>query len=929
MNLSLKNYYVGEDLMRMKNRKRAFSLTLIFAMIFSFFAPLGNHITKAAGVITVAQAIANNTGTATVEGYIIGYAKGTNSYQFQGPFTSNTNIAMADSPTETDPKKIIPVELTTNYRIPLGLSSNPTYLGKKVQITGTLTAYFSVPGLKTPTSYSLVKAQPVNATPDSGIVSQGTTVQLSSPTAGSTVYYTTDGSNPTTTSTEYTTPIVISSAMTLKAIATATGLHTSVVSTFTYTILDTTAPDAPIVDPVNNTQTTITGKAEAGSTVTAKVNGDTIGSTTADVTGNFSISMSKQTAGTVISVTATDAANNESTATEVTVSSVVSNVASVTSSVASGPVAAGTKVELSTTTTDATIYYTTNGDNPTEESTEYTSPIEINKNTTIKAFATALELYPSDVSTFDYTVNADITAPVAPTVNPINETHVVIKGTAEARSTVVAKVNDLTIGLAVADSEGQYSINITKQPAGTLIHVTATDAANNESEPTAIVVALQGKGNLDTPSKDQTIKGKFDVSGWFLDGIGVSKIEVLVDGSVVGEATYGVSRPDVQATYPQYNVVHGGFKYSLDSSNLPEGPHYITVKAYNSIGEATTLNSRNFTVTHALPALGHLDSPVQNQMIKGNIEVSGWFLDGNDITKIEVIVDGSVAGQATYGLSRPDVLTTYPQYNNGASGFKYSLNAKSLTEGQHTIVIKAYNSIGESTSLRGRTINVSHALPAKGNLDFPMKDTKVKGTFNVSGWFLDGAGISKIEVMVDGNVVGDATYGLSRPDILSAFPDYNNGNSGFKYSIDSTNLAEGQHTITVKAYNSLNETTSLSERTFNVSHALAAIGNLDNPRKDQSIAGKYNVSGWFLDGANVSKIEVIVDGTVVGEATYGIARKDVLNAYPQYDNANAGFKYELDSTNLSDGAHTIIIKEYNSDGDVTSLSARTFTVSNS
>jgi hypothetical protein len=492
MNLSLKNYYVGEDLMRMKNRKRAFSLTLIFAMIFSFFAPLGNHITKAAGVITVAQAIANNSGAATVEGYIVGTVKGGSgasiTYSLSGPFTTNNNIALADSPTETDPKKIIPVELTTNYRLVLGLQSNPSYLGKKVQISGTLTAYFAVPALKAPSSYAFVKAQPVIATPDSGIVSPGTTVQLSSPTAGSTVYYTTDGSNPTTTSTEYTTPIVISSAMTLKAIATATGLQTSVVSTFTYTILDTTAPDAPIVDPVNNTQTTITGKAEAGSTVTAKVNEEVIGFATADVNEDFTISISKQAPGTVISVTAADAANNESTATEVTVSTVDSNVASVTSSVDSGPVTAGTTVELSTTTPDATIYYTTNGDTPTEESTEYTSPIEINEDTTIKAFATKIDYKASDITVFNYTI-LDITAPEPPVVNPVKDTDVKITGMAEYLSNLEVKVNDDIIATGTVNvPSGEFELFIPSYPAGTIISVTATDQAGNTSLPTEVTV---------------------------------------------------------------------------------------------------------------------------------------------------------------------------------------------------------------------------------------------------------------------------------------------------------------------------------------------------------------------------------------------------------------------------------------------------------
>lgn len=83
---------------------------------------------------------------------------------------------------------------------------------------------------------------------------------------------------------------------------------------------------------------------------------------------------------------------------------VETKVANVTASPAEGTVAAGTKVSLTTATADAKIYYTTDGSTPTTASTEYTAPIEISADTTIKAIAVKADLENSDVATFAYTI---------------------------------------------------------------------------------------------------------------------------------------------------------------------------------------------------------------------------------------------------------------------------------------------------------------------------------------------------------------------------------------------------------------------------------------------------------------------------------------------------------------------------------------------
>ena len=137
----------------------------------------------------------------------------------------------------------MPVQLPSgSIRTELNLKDHPENLGKKVQITGSLEAYFSVPGLKSPSNYTFVentnptKVQAVSATPNEGTVSQGTKVELTTSTEGATIYYTLDGSEPTTSSTSYSAPIEITEDTTIKAIAIKAGLTNSNVSQFSYSI---------------------------------------------------------------------------------------------------------------------------------------------------------------------------------------------------------------------------------------------------------------------------------------------------------------------------------------------------------------------------------------------------------------------------------------------------------------------------------------------------------------------------------------------------------------------------------------------------------------------------------------------------------------------------------------------------------------------
>lgn len=87
-------------------------------------------------------------------------------------------------------------------------------------------------------------------------------------------------------------------------------------------------------------------------------------------------------------------------------------------SVASGIVDVDDEIALSTTTPDATIYYTVDGSEPTPLSSKYSGPFTATADITIKAIAYADNFDPSDITAATYTVNfaPEVTTGAAVTV---------------------------------------------------------------------------------------------------------------------------------------------------------------------------------------------------------------------------------------------------------------------------------------------------------------------------------------------------------------------------------------------------------------------------------------------------------------------------------------------------------------------------------
>ncbi|HBO4304520.1 TPA: BapA prefix-like domain-containing protein, partial [Pseudomonas aeruginosa] len=392
----------------------------------------------------------------------------------------------------------------------------------------------------------------------SGTAEPGSTVILTDGNGNPIAEVTADGSGNWT----YTPSTPIANGTVVNVVAEDAAGNSSPPATVT---VDSSAPPAPVINPSNGV--VISGTAEAGATVTlTDAGGNPIGQVTADGSGNWSFTPGTPLAnGTVIVATATDPTGNTGPQAATTVDAVAPPAPVIDPSngtTISGTAEAGAKVIL----TDG------NG-NPIGETTAdgsgnwtFTPATPLANGTVVNAVAQD----PAGNTGPQGSTTVDAMAPNTPVVNPSNGN--LLNGTAEPGSTVtLTDGNGNPIGQTTADGSGNWSFTPGSQlPNGTVVNVTASDAAGNTSPPATTTVdsSLPSIPQVD-PSNGSVISGTADAGNTIIitDGNGNPIGQVTADGSGNWSFTPGIPLPDGTVV----NVV------ARSPSNVDSAPAVITV----------------------------------------------------------------------------------------------------------------------------------------------------------------------------------------------------------------------------------------------------------------------------------------------------------------------------------------------------------------
>jgi ELWxxDGT repeat protein len=257
----------------------------------------------------------------------------------------------------------------------------------------------------------------------------------------------------------------------------------------------------------------------------------------------------------------------------------------------------------------------------------------------------------------------------------------------------------------------------------------------------------------------------------------------------------------------------------------------------------------------------------------------------------------------------------------------------------------------------GVTLTVSDASARGpfGFVDTPANAAGgIVGATPVTGWALDDVEIARVEVYRDpmpgeptrpnGKVyVGDGTFVPgARPDVGQVYSAYPRSHrAGWGYML-LTNMLPGQgngpFTLHAYAYDAEGNTTLLGSRAITCTNAAATkpFGTIDAPGQGETISGNgFRVWGWALTPqpaaipSDGSTIWVYVDGVPLGHPAYGQHREDIATAFPGYANSDGAVGYwDLDTTALANGIHTIAWSVTDDQGRVDGIGSRYFWVQN-
>ncbi|MGN0517099.1 MAG: chitobiase/beta-hexosaminidase C-terminal domain-containing protein [Acutalibacteraceae bacterium] len=318
---------------------------------------------------------------------------------------------------------------------------------------------------------------PTAATPtiSSSNTTGGKNVTIACSTSGATIYYTTDGSTPTTSSTKYSSAFKVTSSTTVKAIAVASGYNNSSVASSTISVSQTATPTITAANTTGGKNVTI-ACSTSGATIYYTTDGSTPTTSSTKYTAAFKVTSST----TVKALAVTSGYTNSSVA-----SSTVSVTQTATPTITAANTTGGKSVTIACSTSGATIYYTTDGSTPTTSSTKYTAAFTVTSSATVKALAVTSGYTNSSVASS----TVSVTQTATPTITAANTTGG--KSVTIACSTSGATIYYTTDGSTPTTSSTKYTAAFTVTSSATVKALAVTSGYTNSSVASSTVSVTQ------------------------------------------------------------------------------------------------------------------------------------------------------------------------------------------------------------------------------------------------------------------------------------------------------------------------------------------------------------------------------------------------------------------------------------------------------
>jgi len=231
-----------------------------------------------------------------------------------------------------------------------------------------------------------------------------------------------------------------------------------------------------------------------------------------------------------------------------------------------------------------------------------------------------------------------------------------------------------------------------------------------------------------------------------------------------------------------------------------------------------------------------------------------------------------------------------------------------------------------------------------GTFDTPIEASAICGAAPFTGWALDLIGVESVKIYrIDGSsriYTGDGLFvDGARADVEAAYPGYpNNHKAGWGYLMLTNVFPDGPYVFEAYATDVEGNVVNLGTKNVTISNSTCdkPFGTIDVPCPGCSISGIYNVMGWILakpfNQIDPTSLKMYIDGIpCAGTPAYGNYRLDILSIFPPgiyLDANNPGFSMSLNSTDFSNGIHTIAVVAADNAGNTNGIGSRYFNIRN-
>jgi len=770
--------------------------------------------------------------------------------------------------------------------------------------------------------------------PPAGSYASAQSVSIISATEGASIFYTTNGSEPTILSSHYTSAVSISSTSTLKAFAIKTGMAASAVSSADYTIMQKVS--APVFNlpagSYEGTQSVIITSATSNALIYYTLDGSTPSPSSALYSGAISIASNL----TVRSI----AVKNGMADSDISAVSYTINFPPVSDpvfSVASGTYNDTKSVTITSPTENALIYYTLNNTNPSPSSYLYTSAIEIGNTAVIKAIAVKTGMSNSNISVASYiidriapsfniqyysdaalslslgnnprlsagtyylkiTANKELQSAPKVTINAegsandvTNATTVLFSGYSYKYNRVIAADSAAagsvveTIAISATDKAGNSASNIRPVNESTAAAYTDTIApvATITYSPTSALVK-QGATLAISAVISENLMGAFPLKiaiagANTLEAVNMSAIDAThysyshTVGAGDGSATITLSNAKDLAGNPITTTPSAGSSFTVDNT-APAAPTAVTITPIGGNVRTNTLNSTNTNMTAtANITAGQATGGLAQLLINDEIKAQDTTISASDTTlffDLGKTTNTELRDTIPVGLDSKAVKVKLIDAAGNETTSSVSVNIK----------VDYTCPTGSISYLPSNTVYPGSPLTILANFSEDLADTPVMQIAINGSNSLSASNMSKITAAqysyayTVGNGNGEANITFASGTDKAGNPIVAAPTAGGSFTVNNTVLPAGVYKKTA-VLDSINDV-ALAGNTLTVKTAGASVEyNVTNNTTVKNIMGGENNIKFTIDAEG--KVSAIDDSLAAGASSIALVAADCAAA---------------------------------------------------